>query len=351
MDKLELRFILKKFNLILLIFSILLVLSLQSCDDSGVEHGFGPKGKITLTFKNFKHLDQNVDGIYEAWLRLDSAGNRTYYSLGKFNMTPSGQPVDSIGSPMEFKFSGDTNSLYHAAVALITVNPPGTNNNSPGPAHLISTQLTINQDSIYGTLLISGTDALGSAGQQLMYVPTGSSGNHGYFEITTPTGWQSTCVRGIWFGDQNRPFLPDGIELQPGCGWVYEGWVADITNPSNPIYYSTGRFRDPGHADYDAAGPCKGPNQPFDRPGEDWVSDSCSIQGKPPITNLSNGRYQAFISLEPEYETPSMVAYGSPFFLKLFLIARVNPLISCGVLDLLSNQVSTFPSARININN
>ena len=340
----------KKHKSIVLIFSIPISTLFLSCDDSGVMHGLGIKGTINLQQYNFKHLDEAVDGYYELWIRLDSSGIGTYYSCGKFNISFDGSITDLAGGQMTFKFTGDTNNLFRAAVALITVEQPGSNNNFPGPAHLISTQLASNQDSIYGTLTLSGADALGSAGGKLMYVQYGSP-NHGAFELMTPTGTQFTCARGVWFGDQNESFLPDGISLPGNLGWVYEGWVADITNPSAPIYYSTGRFLDPKHADFDSAGPCRGTNPSYDKPGQDWVDDNCSILGKPKITNLRSEHYQVLITLEPKYELPGSISYESPFFVVLFM-TPINPLYdNCYVKDMLINRVGSCPKARININN
>ena len=97
--------------------------------------------------------------------------------------------------------------------------------------------------------------------------------------------------------------------------WVYELWVADTSNPLNPVYYSAGRYKDPLGPDFDGAGSCSGPEVPYSKPGQDWVMEPC-ISGKP--QDINNGNYSIFITLEPSLEQNGTSAYSSPFFLKLY---------------------------------
>lgn len=304
----------KKFKFIVFILSILISAFFLSCDDSGVIHSFGIKGTIYFRPYNLPHLTETVDGYYELWVRLDSSGIGTYFSCGKFNIGYDGSVINTAGEPMTFSFSGDTNNLYRASVALITVEPFGTNNTFPGPIRLMSCGLTLSPfaDSIYGAMSVTGDEAMGSFGYKF------TRGQDAHFTVMTPTGSNLTCLQGLWFcNSDGSAGFPTGMNLPPNFPWIYEGWVIDTSNPSNPIYYSTGRFTDPCHADLDSAGPCLGPNQGFDKPGQDWVEDSC-LPGKPKITNLVNGHYIVIVTLEPANEQPGTAAYNTPFPLRLY---------------------------------
>jgi hypothetical protein len=304
----------KKYKFIILIFSILILAIFLSCDDSGVIHGLGVKGTIYLQTFNLPHLNGTIDGYYELWIRIDSNGICKYYSCGKFNIGYDGSVTDTAGGQMTFKFMGDTNKLYGATNALITVEPYGTNNISPGSLRLLSCPLSSDpyKDSLYGTLTVSDPGAMGLQGDKIKQCW------NTYFTLMTPTGTNSTCLRGLWFcNPDGSTTLPPGLTLPSSYPWIYEGWLADTSNPSNQIYYSMGRFYDPYHADLDSAGLCRGPNPGIDKPGQDWVEDNC-ISGKPNITDLHNGHYQVSITLEPANELPGSVTYNSPFPIRIY---------------------------------
>lgn len=56
----------------LLIVPIILVAAIYySCDDSGVLPSDVPRGQITFTQKKLIHIDPNINGVYELWLRID----------------------------------------------------------------------------------------------------------------------------------------------------------------------------------------------------------------------------------------------------------------------------------------
>src|SRR5690349_9461681 len=110
-------------NLIkLLVFAIFVSLIIyMGCDDSGILPSEVPKGRISFTPANLKTLDVNTDGFYKLWIGLDSAGNRVWYSAGEFNVNATGTPVDLSGNAMTFTYTGDTNQLYLATRALVTL--------------------------------------------------------------------------------------------------------------------------------------------------------------------------------------------------------------------------------------
>ncbi len=324
---------------VLFIFSLI---TLQSCDDSGVIPSNIPMGTITLRQKNLKHIESNIDGIFELWLRLDTAGIITNYSLGRFNINSNGEITDTSGGPVQFRFQGDTNKLYQSKLAFITVEPPGDFNSEPSTSVLLSGETAIVFDSIYANLTISGSAALGSVGQQLL------TGEHTSYMLNTPTSSSGNCTRGVWFCDTlGNSFFPGGLQLF-GQGWVYEGWIKDKSDPGNPVYYSTGRFTNPYDVDFDGAGPCAGSLTPYSKPGQDWVILNCPL-GKPEIINLSSYNYEILITLEPSFEQSSSTAYGTPFFVNLFKQPVIFPQSGCKRRDYVLNQYTTFPSAGIKI--
>ena len=321
---------------------IILIITLQSCDDSGIEPSKIPKGTITLRQKNFKHLEANVDGVYELWLRLDNGGILTNYSLGRFNINSNGEITDTSGGPVQLKYQGDTNKLYQSKLVFITVEPPGDYDPNPSTSVLLSGETSIVFDSIYANLTISGSEALGSVGQQLM------TGVHTYYMLNTPTSTTGNCTRGVWFCDTlSNSYFPAGLQMF-GTGWVYEGWVKDKSNPQIPIYYSTGRFTNPYDVDFDGAGICAGSLTPYSKPGQDWVLPNCPSD-KPEITNLSSYNYEILITLEPSFEQASTTAYNTPFFVNLFKQPVIFPQSGCKRRDYVLNQNGSLPAASIKI--
>ena len=136
-----------KYKSIILLLAILLSLIYFACDDSGFVNT-SPTGLISFAPKNLKQLNPNVDGVYELWLKLDSSGTITYYSLGRFNIDGNGGVVDTAGNPMTFRYQGDTNKLYQAKTCLLTVEPRGDNNSEPSSAVLISGNTSVSNDCI-----------------------------------------------------------------------------------------------------------------------------------------------------------------------------------------------------------
>jgi hypothetical protein len=338
----------KKFNVVL-IFAIAAALILNSCDDSGIQHLTHQKGIISFTQKNMKRMDPGMDGVYELWLLLEVSGVSQWHSLGKFNIGLDGvSMVDLNEQPMTFKFNGDTTFLSNATYSAVSIEDTNVHF-TPSSAKFLSAKLGVNQDSIWGNLYIGGELSLDAAGRNLYTV------SQGLYNVQTPTtglGYPE-CYKGIWFttitGDTAG--LPQSIALTPGKGWIYEGWVADTSIPSNRIYYSVGRFYDPTSADNDGAGPCAGPNPGYNRPGQDWIQQGCT--GKKEIVNLTAGFYMVFITIEPEYETPPAANFYNPFPFFIFRQSMVTSL-GCKRLDVMFNipkAFGLFPEAKLYITN
>lgn len=324
---------------LLYIFSIICFITFYSCDDSGQNPKFTPKGQISFTHTTLKPLDPNIDGLYSLWLGLDSSGNTIWYNLGQFNINSYGQITDAQGNAMVFTFTGDTSKLDNAKYSTVTIG------NDPLGTVLLAAHLSVNSDSVSGSLWIGDDLALGEIGKRLygQGYPQASA----YYMISSPTSNNTLCKQGMWFCDSSgNTTFSDGLRLTPGNGWVYEGWLNDKSNNS---YYSTGRFYDPYNADLDGAGQCAGSSgPPYNKPGQDWVTSGA---GCPNISNIITGNFGVFITIEPENESGN--ALLSPFFMKLFWQDNIVISMSCKRLDNLFNQNirGVFPRAHLMITN
>ena len=295
-----------------------------SCDDAGIINN----NNMSFTFKNLQNLDTSVDGIYEAWIYFPLNG---YISIGKFNISISGQPVDPSGQPITFKLKYQVPDINGALGGLVTIVPPGGGVDTFGTKFLAGPKTSNNNYLVFNVSMESDT-ILGSAATQMpydtaryiLYNPTDSISRIGY--------------KGIWFtkdtnGNEASLTLSN---IPPNRSWIYQAWVMD--NSSRKIY-NVGRFSSPnGNDDYNN---CQGPNPGFNKPGNDWIEPDCP-PGMPQITNLNNGNYSVFITLEPKYRA----AETNPFFIRLF---SGNISVSApGVMATIPN-VTILPTATIQI--
>lgn len=321
----------KNYLILALIFSLSIIYF--SCDDSGVNVFAIHRGTMKLTVTNFKPLNKDIDGLYEAWLRFDSSNVTLYYwSLGLFNVNAYGNPVDSNGQPFDFKYTGDTTKLFQVTHCLITIEPPFRSGYISGP-RLLDCVLTKYTDSLSGNLTIGGPEALGTVGSSILANPAGA-----YYVIRSMTSGnpQQDCAKGIWLCGITGDSALNVLGALPNNGWIYQAWVADTQSTGGPYYYSIGRFSDPRHADNDGAGPCAGPNSgnAYDRVGEEWIQPNCFFD-KPNIVNLSAGIYQVYVTIEPANEQVGSQAYNRPFPFQLLRQTLMVP--GCDRVDNLFN--------------
>lgn len=335
----------KRIKFIIIAILVILPLVYYACDDSGQEPVYIPKGQITFTQTNLKTIDPAIDGYYQLWVRQDSLGSR-YYSLGEFNIAANGSVVNLQWQPMTFRLPPDldTNSLGSVKHAIVTIEHSLAT--TPSNRKLISGNLSINDDSLWGGLDISGSEALGNTGYRLKTLPP--SQNYSRYILYTPSNDISTCKQGAWFCDTNfNAGIPSDLALPSNFGWIYEGWIKDKHDQYNIRYYSMGRFFNPYAADLDGAGPCSGPNSGFNVPGQDFIQTTGNC---PIVTNLADGLYEIFITLEP-FTEKSQQALNLPFYLKLFVQDYISPSIPCKREDYLYSQYPTFPTGWIKITN
>jgi hypothetical protein len=302
-----------------------------SCDDSGLTPHEGPAGIIAFTQTiKLPTLNPTNDGYYCLWILLnDTTGVPRILNLGVFNVLANGSPVDINGEPITFTMNlADTIDLARAVYSVITIQKDQFV--SPTNTVILGGPFTVTIDSVSAQLRFNDPLALGTAGDTLI------ARRHRGYMINTPSNNGVNCEKGIWFiTPSGEPTLPN-VQLNPGGGWQFRGWLHNkITNE----YFSTGAFFDPRAADFDGAGPCSGSEQGYNAPGQDWVQPGCAN-----IINIYDGNHDVFIVLEPKGRTDAL----PPFNLKLFL-QSIFPTLGCNRFDNLYSQSELLPRARVKI--
>jgi hypothetical protein len=310
-----------------------------SCDDAGVNQNLFHQGVVSFSVVNLKTLNSSVDGVYELWIVFDTTNGTYFRNMGSFNIGPSGEILDLTGNNKEFILDADTLLTNNAQYCFITI----AGNGNPDMPRLIAGSFTHYEDSVTSNLVMNDPNAVGLAMEPVV------NGSIVQYILNQPTDNNNNCKSGIWFCDTlGSSTFPNGMALNSNTSrWVYEGWIADTSNPSNPIYRSTGRFYDPYSTDMDGAGPCAGIGTPYTKPGQDWVT---SGNGCPGAINLATGYYQVFVTIEPAIEGGSALA--NPFFLKIYLQSRIDHTLGCGRLDNVfgaANTWGTIPRGHIHI--
>ena len=272
----------------------------------------GPQN-LVLTFENLAPLDEVNEGHYEGWAIL--AGEPI--STGKFNIGVMGEPVELGGGGVIEEFDAGQD-ITEATDIVITVEPPGDEDPAPSDIKLLAAPIV----ECEAGLLVNVPER-----ETLEMMTTGS------FILATPSDnpeFPDNDNQGIWF--LRTPGPEPGFENLPDIGpnWIYEGWVVDVSDPNNPVPYSTGTFTMAEAADSDSAG-CNGGGPPF--PGQDFVESQCE-----PYLIIDTGDYAAVISIEPQ---PDDV--GTPFQLKP--LAAPIPTDAVGQNnDLLNQTAGSFPT-------
>ena len=311
-----------------------------SCDDAGVNLNLFHQGLVTFSVENLKPLNSSVDGVYELWIVFDTSNGTYYRNMGSFNMSESGEILDLSGNHKEFILDADTIYVSNAQYCFITI----AGNGIPNMPRLIAGTFTYYDDSVTANLVMNDANAVGTAVEPVIV-----NGSSAQYMLNQPTDNNTNCKSGVWFCDTlGNTTIPNGMSLNSNTSlWVYEGWIADTSNPSNPIYRSTGRFYDPYSTDMDGAGQCAGTGGFYNKPGQDWVA---SGSGCPGALNLGSGSCQVFITIEPAVENGTGLT--TPFFVKLFWQNFIHPTLGCGRLDNVFgvlNTWGTIPRGHIQI--
>lgn len=321
-----------------IIYALLLVCTafiVSSCDDSGLTV---EKKKIELTVTGLKHLDQNTDGVYEAWLSIGGStfdhGDDAYVSVGRFNISAAGELVDTAGNPGKLNLSGVTD-INASEDALITIEQPGDNDTIPG-TKLLGAAKTTSGGFLFFNMTMDFAEVL-PVSSQFAGVDSAK------YLLASPTDLYASYNpgHGLWFSKDTLgniaglllPTLPDTAE------WVYQAWVVDNRDSLNRIY-NVGRFTRSNAPDDNQQ--CSGPNTGWNLPGHDWIQANCP-GGIPDIDDLTNSNYKLIITLEPKFEQN----LAKPFFIRLFY----GNVFVTGVFGTLSSipNVTALPTAQIKL--
>lgn len=233
----------------------------------------GPEN-VVMTFTNLAPLDEMAEGHYEGWAIVGGSP----VSTGNFNVNAAGMPVELGGGPVIPEFDAGQD-ISGATDIKITIEPPGDADPAPSGLVILAAPVAAGIADLL-------TDVPGLATLETMTA--------GAFILATPSdnpAVPGNDDEGIWF--LTTPGPAPGLTDLPAIGpaWAYEGWVVDVSDPMNPVPYSTGTFSAAMGADSDAAG-CNGGGPPF--PGQDFVAFQCG-----PVLDLDSGIFAAVVSIEP----------------------------------------------------
>lgn len=278
----------------------------SSCDDAGV----APSNTYTFTQSGLKHLDQNTQGVYEAWLSFPSPNKdhneALFKSIGRFNIdATTGQVVNDSGGAMTFKLKNGSLNPSNSEDMLITIEPPSDRLDTIDGDRFIGGIKTGSGNSIAFSCTMNYSDILGNIATQFSTDST-------KYILASPTALfpSQQFQKGIWFTlDTNGAAAGlTMLSIADTLDWIYEAWVIDNRDSLNPI--SLGRFENPNAADHYQQ--CQA-GMGWNKPGNDFILNT---GGCPIITNLNSGDYKVMITLEPKHEQGS--ALSKPFFIRLF---------------------------------
>jgi len=262
---------------------------------------------LSLQFTNLAPLDESAS-LYEGWAIVGGMP----VSTGVFNVNESGQPV-APGSGEVIEEFVPAADITGATEIKISIEP--ADDGDPAPSGLIILGGALSDDMAE---LDTGLEAVADAmGCYILATPSDNAvddtnDNQGIWWLTMP---------GPETGLVDLPMLGDG--------WIYEGWVVDMSG-GMPMPYSTGTFESGDMADSDMAGPMGG-GPAF--PGQDFVE----YQGGP-VLDLASGDFAAVISIEPVPDDSP-----APFQLKP-LAGMIAAGATGGCVD--NQTLATFPSGQ-----
>lgn len=304
--------------------------------------------RVSVTVSNLPHLGDG-EGHYQLWARFvifDKPGHgdspqhdSSEVGLGEFNVGPDGRSLVALdGGPIRFAVPVGQNPQLIDDIIMTIQSDTGGQHDDPGSAFLGG---KVVGDATVGVADLSSAYplALGSA----------FSNATGRFVIIAPTS-PTDSVSGVWFVQKQDTTITSGLRGLPALpnGWVYEGWAGSVVVETGRAagttrfhYFSTGRFHRADSADFDGAGPGKGPGIGFNFPGQDFINGyPGSPAGRPDL------RFFVFlVTIEPESDNSP-----GPFPLNLFSTPLPAAPLPAGQTLLMNNVSSTsFPRARVTI--
>jgi len=265
-----------------------------------------------------------------------------FVSLGEFNVTANGVLIDPLdGSPARFAIpQGQDPQLIDHVILTIQGEDRGRNkiaHDEPGAA-ILGGMVTGTATLGIADLSVSSPEAFG----------TDFSAVTGKYTITAPTS-PLDSNSGVWFYE---PLPPDSVGLRNLAAlppeWTYEGWVVFdhglAATPLHEVFYSTGKFRRADSADYDGAGPGRGPGTPLNFPGQDFIVGDSTHPATP---NLRDSVYSFMVTIEPDPDNSP-----EPFFLTLLSSVQTggpSKPAAIATSDMYNVIGSGLPTARVTI--
>lgn len=291
---------------------ILLPYILNSCGEDTVT----PKTANEFSVQNLKPLNTAVDGMYEAWVSIETNGDHedaNLRTIGKFNVSSKGSLIDKNGNSFQISLS-HVPDVTKISDAIVTIEPPEDENDTiPSESRLMGGIKVSQNGTLTFNLSMNYSEVLGTKADQIDNAPEAN-----YVLSAPTTGDTNQYKRGAWFSSNisgtiaglQLPVIPDTL------GWWYQAWIVDSTASGNLQFYNMGRFTnangpddfDPGCNDTIAA--------PWNLPGQDWIKPNCPSSSYPPITDLTIGKYKILVTLEPRSEQGT--ALQAPFFMTLY---------------------------------
>ena len=266
-----------------------------------------PRPLVHLSVTNLPRLGEG-EGHYQLWATftifaksVSPQHDSDFVSLGEFNLAPDGQTlVTPVDQPVRFTIpEGQNAQLLNDCIVTIQSEEGAlakTHDEEPG-SPIIGGKFRGDAQTAIAELTVSYIDALGSDFTSLT----------GKYAFLAPTSIPADSNSGVWFVERTPTLAAGLVNLPPlRQQWTYEGWVVDNLDLANPKYYSTGKFLQANTADFDSAGPGRGPGTGLGFPGQDFIT------GTPARPNLTQGRYTFRITLEPNPDTSP-----TPFFFTL----------------------------------
>lgn len=239
-------------------------------------HGEVQMRSLELTLEGLPVLGDGY--VYEGWLIIEGSP----VSTGRFT-------VESQESAHLQSFTLEAAQVDAATAFVLTIEPAQGDDPAPASTHVLA------GDIVNGAadLTVQHSAALGDDFQAAA----------GQFVLATPTSPapESDEGQGIWFLTLGDDGPEAGLELPTlPAGWVYEGWVVDLSGDS-PVPVSTGTFTSVMGADSDGPGSAAGPAGAPPFPGQDFID---------PARDLTQD-HMVVISVEPFPDNSPM-----PFQLK-----------------------------------
>jgi len=276
----------------------------------------------TILFEfSFSNMDSLDNAYYQAWALIADGGA---YRVGKFNVTSSGQLIDTTGASISgnsFVFEVlPLNEVYGVGV---TIQPEVDTAGTVSPAHLLG------GDVSNGSASLTIDHAAG--------VNQDFSSVSGKYILATPTnGIDNDENSGLWYIDNVSGISTAGLVVPTlESGWLYEGWIR-----VNGNYYSTGTFSSPSASDDTSRYSSNlQPSPTF--PGEDFLVGAPSGVTFP--LDLS-GEY-TMITLEPSPDE----APDSPTSFKILEAAIPSDATDHTVYQLTSTVSSALPSGTVTL--